>query len=178
MKGLNKMLQFEIDAVFHEDKDAIVTLTDPHTSQHTSVLLSFDVLEDIANNILTEINQRKGNNMLNEMTLTEIIEEIKTLLNAPQRKWNSDMGPTRLEGILEYDDEGDRQVFLDAGFSLVENYGGEGQGDDYWFVIKAGDRHIKFDGYWASYDGAYIEWEDAKFVEPVEVTVTQWKAVK
>lgn len=63
------------------------------------------------------------------------------------------------------------------GVSLVEQYGGEGQGEDYWFVLKVGDRHIKFDGYYQSYDGCYVEWDDAKFVEPVQVTVTKWKEI-
>jgi hypothetical protein len=44
---------------------------------------------------------------------------------------------------------------------LVENYGGEGQGDDYWMVISVSDgyttRLFRMNGYHVSHDGSYYD---------------------
>lgn len=61
-------------------------------------------------------------------------------------------------------------------YNHVDNYGGEGQGEDYWSVYSFNNDdelvYVKFDGYYASYDGStFQEWF---FVEPTEVVVTQW----
>lgn len=59
-------------------------------------------------------------------------------------------------------------------FELVDCYGGEDQGSDFWSVYSFTDGmqavFIKFDGWYASYDGSTYE----KFyeVQPVEKTVT------
>ena len=55
-----------------------------------------------------------------------------------------------------------------------DNYGGEGQGDDYWSVYSfiRGDEkvYVKFNGWYASYNGAeFTEWF---FVEPKEKMIT------
>lgn len=58
---------------------------------------------------------------------------------------------------------------------VVEDEGGEGQGDEYWFVLKITDgesvRFFRMDGYYASYDGGYYDGE-LKEVHPVERVVT------
>lgn len=56
------------------------------------------------------------------------------------------------------------------------NYGGEGQGDDYWSVYSftRGDEkiYVQFNGWYASYNGAeFTEWF---FVEPKEKVITVW----
>lgn len=68
--------------------------------------------------------------------------------------------------------------FDDAGISyeLMDHYGGEGQGDDFWAVWKftKGNQEalVKFEGWYASYHGAeFTEW---RFVEPKKVTVTKY----
>jgi len=58
-------------------------------------------------------------------------------------------------------------------FEYVDNYGGEGQGDDYWSVYSftRGDEkvYVKFNGWYASYNGSeYNEWF---FVDPREKTI-------
>lgn len=59
----------------------------------------------------------------------------------------------------------------------VDEYGGEGQGEDYWVVVEVTkDDHKsfwKFDGWYASYSGSSIEnvWE----VKPVEKVVTVYE---
>jgi hypothetical protein len=62
-------------------------------------------------------------------------------------------------------------------FKLVDNYGGEGKGDSFWstykFTREEETCYIKFDGSYASYDGAHLH--EYFEVEPQEVTVIQYK---
>jgi hypothetical protein len=59
-------------------------------------------------------------------------------------------------------------------FELVDNYGGEDQGSDYWSVYSFTDGmqvvFIKFDGWYASYEGS--TYEEFYEVKPVEKTIT------
>lgn len=65
---------------------------------------------------------------------------------------------------------------------VLDSHGGEGQGDQYWFVFKVIDldgnaRIFERNGWYASYDGGHYEGPTVE-VSPVEKTVTVWKAVK
>lgn len=56
-------------------------------------------------------------------------------------------------------------------------HGGEGQGDEYWYVFKlvTADeypRYFKVDGYYTSYEGGY--YDELYEVFPKQVQVTQW----
>ncbi len=55
---------------------------------------------------------------------------------------------------------------------LVAEYGGEGQGDDYWVVahFEKFDAYVRVDGYYASHDGGYLD-GDPYLVTPKEKTV-------
>lgn len=65
-------------------------------------------------------------------------------------------------------------------FKTEERFGGEGQGDDYWFVVSVkeiANGNIRYFQYWAFHDS----WEGSTFydaepqeVEPKEVTVIKW----
>ncbi len=60
---------------------------------------------------------------------------------------------------------------------LIDSYGAEGKGEEYWYVIEIthnnGTKHlVKLDGNYASYIGP--EYSDWFFVNPVQVTVTQY----
>jgi hypothetical protein len=59
-------------------------------------------------------------------------------------------------------------------FELVDRYGGEDQGSEYWSVYSFSDGmqvvFIKFDGWYASYDGS--TYEEFYEVKPVEKTIT------
>lgn len=65
----------------------------------------------------------------------------------------------------------------DIRFEFVDRYGGEDQGSDYWSVYSFSDGmqvvFIKFDGWYASYEGSTYE----KFfeVKPVEKTITVYE---
>lgn len=54
--------------------------------------------------------------------------------------------------------------------TFVENFGGEGQGDDYWFIFRVTDadgeeRLFRRSGWYASYDGGYYEGPTHEVVE-------------
>lgn len=64
--------------------------------------------------------------------------------------------------------------------TTVEEYGGEGCGDDYWMVCKLENEdgsligYLRWDGWYGSYDGGYLE-SDPFWVEPKEKTITVWE---
>jgi hypothetical protein len=62
----------------------------------------------------------------------------------------------------------------------VDNYGGEDMGRDYWSIYsftKDGETvYVKFAGWYASYHGS--EYEECYFVEPKQVTVTEFERAK
>lgn len=60
---------------------------------------------------------------------------------------------------------------------LIDEFGGEGQGDDYWVVFKVGDQLFRKDGWYASYDGGELDGELYE-VEPVEVQRTEYNRKK
>lgn len=62
-------------------------------------------------------------------------------------------------------------------FQHEDNYGGEGQGDDYWSVYsfsREGESvYVKFDGWYASYNGS--EFNEWFFVKPQEKVITVYE---
>ena len=80
------------------------------------------------------------------------------------------------------DDGSETEVFvnttkgLNIEYTHVDNYGGEGEGEDYWSVYKFTHGtdivYVKFSGSYHSYSGSdYDEWF---FVGPKAVEVTQF----
>jgi hypothetical protein len=63
-----------------------------------------------------------------------------------------------------------------VGVTLVDQEGGEGQGEHIWFVIKIGDQLFRKEGYYTSHYGT--DW-DGPFseVEPVQKLVTVYEPV-
>lgn len=62
--------------------------------------------------------------------------------------------------------------------------GGEGDGEEHWLVFSVTDvrdgiskTYWEVPGWYQSYDGGHLEWENVHQVEPVQVLVTQYKAV-
>jgi hypothetical protein len=78
------------------------------------------------------------------------------------------------------------KVLTDAGFLVKgeEQHGGEGQGEDYYIVfsVTRGEekKYFMLQGWYASYDGHHFDggYTDFDEVEPIQVTVRQWKAVE
>lgn len=64
-------------------------------------------------------------------------------------------------------------------YAYEDNFGGEGQGDDYWSVYSFTDGtdvvYVKFQGWYASFSGSeFSEW---LFVEPKKVEVVKYVVV-
>ncbi len=96
------------------------------------------------------------------------------------------------DAISEWEEENDRADFYDEveygdieltidGQTVTakneEQYGGEGQGDEYWIVFRVADQLFEKDGYWQSWEGGEYD-GDLYEVEPYEVTVTKYRAKK
>lgn len=82
---------------------------------------------------------------------------------------------------------GDNIISLDnigIRVEIVDGYGGQGKGDEYWGVAKLSDsfeNEVNFmvSGWYASYDGARCDDPaDWKIVEPVEVKKVEYKPIK
>ena len=63
----------------------------------------------------------------------------------------------------------------------VDRFGGEGEGDDYWFVFKVtepngNERIFKRNGWYASYDGGYYEGPTEEVVEGEKV-IRVWEKI-
>lgn len=100
--------------------------------------------------------------------------------------FHGDMQQTPSSWMLERQDSYDEYFqFLDSvnelglTFEFEDRYGGEGQGDEYWSVYKfsRGDEvvYVKFDGWYASYNGS--EFNEWYFVEPQEKVITVFNRV-
>jgi len=112
--------------------------------------------------------------------MSNIYNKVEQLLVSADRDvqrefFNAEIGqePCRYDddNIVEF-----KQELTNAGikFEFVDNYGGEEQGSEYWSVYSFSDGNevtfIKFDGYYASYDGS--TYEVFYEVQAVEKTIT------
>ena len=118
-------------------------------------------------------------------TLKSIVEEI--LKNAERDTINGCF--FRQEGIEPYNGEfyyeGQEDTYnalQESGITAecADSYGGEGKGDDYWSVYEFSNGnesvYVRFDGWYASYDGS--EFNEWFFVEPKEVKVVRFSRCK
>jgi hypothetical protein len=76
---------------------------------------------------------------------------------------------------LDYANEGESLKLMGEPVSLVEQFGGEGQGDEWWVIIKVGERLFRINGWYASYNGR--ESTDIEEVKPVEYTATRYDSL-
>lgn len=113
----------------------------------------------------------KGNDMFNDKVVALLAEADRDIISEffhgevnESTRWDS-------EEMTEF-----RKALSDADirFEFVDRYGGEDQGSDYWSVYSFSDGmqvvFIKFDGWYASYDGS--TYEEFYEVQPVEKTIT------
>lgn len=61
---------------------------------------------------------------------------------------------------------------------LVEDFGGEGQGDERWVVFSVGDQLFRVEGSYASWDGTTWDYPSLEEVEPIEVVKIEYAGVK
>ena len=69
-------------------------------------------------------------------------------------------------------------VFEGYTFTLVEQHGGEGSGDDYWMVFSVSKddekSYFKIPGYYSSDCGCILCWRKTVEVKPIQKTITVW----
>lgn len=119
-------------------------------------------------------------------TWTPTQENVRKLINE-EREYKGYGGRIYKEqvGYALYNDETD-EIEINASYTIEHLYtegGGEGDGEEHWlvFVIK---KHGEIDSYWyvpgyyQSYDGGNLEWNNIYECEPVQVMVTQYQRKK
>ena len=62
-------------------------------------------------------------------------------------------------------------------FSVVKQFGGEGQGDDYYYVVKLQDKYFYIPGWYNSDYGSELSWDDVYECEPFQETITNYRKV-
>lgn len=119
---------------------------------------------------------------LNYQQIAALIEEMASSeIDISEDQWMHEDVPMDLNGISDSDDGYERlkEIYTQFGkIEMVEQHGGEGEGDSYWAVYNFVDHDvfIQFDGWYASSIGS--EFEEKYEVRPEQVTVTQYKRVK
>ena len=102
------------------------------------------------------------------------------------RKSNYEQGITFQKnegGYVRYGDNIMNLEKLGLKFEIVDGYGGEGEGDDYWGVCKLSDSNgnelcFKLSGWYASHVGAECDSpEDWTLVKEVEVITKEYQPV-
>lgn len=117
---------------------------------------------------------------LSEFSESEMLSTIET---AMEFQFADDDFEFYLGNLAEYVEWGDWDGVLESvGWTLkyLDGYGGEGKGDEYWFVFTVTDgtttRHVKVDGWYQSYNGGeYDKWFEV-FPKKKEITVWSQKA--
>jgi len=116
----------------------------------------------------------------NEFDLEKFVQQLLVDCDGDVRSglFHSEISPTRPQYCSDAEFKF-RNKLETAAVSLAheDSYGGEGQGEDFWSVysFSNGDRtvYVKFDGWYRSYSGAYLDsWF---FVEPKEKVVVVYE---
>lgn len=77
----------------------------------------------------------------------------------------------------------EKVLFVDGySLSVEDEFGGEGEGDSYWFVFKLvlpneKEYYVKYNGYYNSWDGTSWDSYEPELVEPYEKTVRDWRSI-
>lgn len=78
---------------------------------------------------------------------------------------------------FELDDDG-TLVIEGSAVRLVDNFGGEGKGNDFWVVLSVEKdgvvRYVKNDGWYSSYEGRNFDKADGVEVFPYKQITTSW----
>ena len=79
---------------------------------------------------------------------------------------------------FEMDDDGETLVIDGAAVRFVDNFGGEGQGSDFWVVLSVEKdgvvRYVKNNGWDTSYEGGSFDSAEGVEVFPYKETSTKW----
>ena len=110
-----------------------------------------------------------------EFTAKELEEKVQTLIDEEAKGFEEGWYSfAELEG---WGENPNKTIELE-GFGtieFVEDFGGEGMGDQRWTVFKIGERFFRTNGYYDSWNGA--EWHgDIEEVVPKEVVRVEYEA--
>lgn len=106
-------------------------------------------------------------------------QEIKTLLNRLADEFDISLDNWMQEDVSEEGVRDESPEIADAlgSFECVEQFGGEGSGDDYFSIFEFKDHgvFVKFDGWYALRHGC--EFSNMYNVTPKQVTKTEYVVV-
>lgn len=127
-------------------------------------MTNFEKFIDLLKSVSEHLDIEESLFMYEEVAGHTIIDEINEL-----KKDNISEGD--LQTLEEFS-----EILSDC--KSVEEYGGEGQGDDYYQIYHFPklNLYIKFQGWYTSHDGA--EYQECLEVEPKEVTLIQYFPVQ
>lgn len=157
-----------------------------------SVSMTGEQSEIIKNNNLVEAVEPDGEKSIilpvksseQPMDLTRVKKELNKQQVGQKPDWRD---KTKMR---DYEDKGiwllkhENVSFVVDGytFAFQEDFGGEGQGDDYWVVFSVTkedySEFYKVPGWYASHHGGELEVENTYAVQPVEKVITVWEVVK
>lgn len=105
---------------------------------------------------------------MSDYTAAEVETAVEAAIEADVLEWR------------ELEDKGAENTIILRGESIkvetvADDRGGEGHGEDIWFVIRVGDQLFEKTGYYMSHEGS--DWDgDFTEVHPVEKLVTVYEA--
>ena len=120
---------------------------------------------------------------MNAAEVTKIINNLYTMENPDDPEEEGYEGDDIFDGawdhfteLLEGYDYGNTP--LPENIELVKQYGGEGMGEEYYYVFKVGDQFFRRDGFYTSYYGVNWDYAEIYEVTPTEVVVTEYPRTK
>jgi hypothetical protein len=133
-------------------------------------------------NLIEIARELKLNNILDNANISDkeillaILKKKKNYINWNDMKY-ANFGNVDFKQFLTDKEDIPHADYLGP-VSIVDSYGGEGKGDDYWLVayFSKYDTYIRMDGWYVSYDGGKFD-GDPYIVEPQEKIITVYNAV-
>jgi len=117
---------------------------------------------------------------LNYQQIAALIDEMAgNDIDISEEQWMHTNVPLSIDRLDDFDPARLKEIYTLFGkIELVDQHGGEGEGDSYWTIYHFVDHdvYIQFDGWYASYVGA--EFNEKFEVRPEQVMVTQYRQVK
>ena len=117
---------------------------------------------------------------MNKDKIEEVLKQV-LVLNERFEEEYAEIDEDELEDVFSYSEAKQLPSYT---IKMEESYGGEGQGDDYWFVLSITESailgedlkdsiYIRFNGWYSSYNGT--EWDGGfSIVYPKPVEKIEW----
>lgn len=114
-------------------------------------------------------------------TLEEFKKAALDALNAQLSKWDDEC--ETFDAALDTFQELKQATTPFGTINIEDEWGGEGEGDQYGYVIKfvhtSGEaQYLSVNGHYDSWQGCDFDYADVRFVEPTEKTIRVWAECK